>query len=110
MNERDVFIEALAKNDPTERQVYLDDVCRGDPAMRRDVEALLELHEQAGSFLERPSPGLAATVDNPLREGPGTMIGTPATEVMVQADPSCRTRARTTSRRRSTRPSRRAVP
>jgi eukaryotic-like serine/threonine-protein kinase len=75
MNERDVFIAALEKNDPTKRQVYLDDVCRGDPALRRGVEALLELHEQAGSFLERPSPALAVTVDNPLREAPGTTIG-----------------------------------
>ncbi len=54
MNERDVFIAALERADPAERRAYLDDACRGDDALRRGVEALLDAHERAGSFLDPP--------------------------------------------------------
>jgi serine/threonine protein kinase/Tfp pilus assembly protein PilF len=37
------------------------------------VEALLKAYEEAGSFLE--PPGLVATVDDPVRERPGSVIG-----------------------------------
>jgi serine/threonine protein kinase len=57
MNERDVFIAALQKETPTERQAYLEEVCRGDEVLRRGVQALLEMHERAGSFLESPALG-----------------------------------------------------
>ncbi len=38
-----------------ERAAYLDGVCAGDPALRQRVEALLEAHEQAGSFMDAPA-------------------------------------------------------
>lgn len=47
----EVFQEALAR-DPTERGAFVDKACAGDPALRRDVEALLASDEQAGSFIE----------------------------------------------------------
>jgi hypothetical protein len=40
------------------RAAYLDEVCAGDAALRRQVEALLGAHEQAGGFLEAPLAGL----------------------------------------------------
>src|SRR5262249_30740668 len=40
------------------------------------VEALLEVHARAGSFLASPVPAPDATVDEqPVREGPGSVIG-----------------------------------
>ncbi len=44
--------------------------------MRRQVDALLGKHAQAGSFLESPAPGPVATADPPPGgERPGTVIG-----------------------------------
>src|SRR5262249_32835315 len=40
-----------------------------------EVEALLEASAQAGSFLEPPAPAPLATVDEPVRERLGTVIG-----------------------------------
>jgi tetratricopeptide (TPR) repeat protein len=39
------------------------------------VEALLKAYQEAGSFLEAPAPHLAATTNEPIREGLGTVIG-----------------------------------
>ncbi len=110
MNEREVFIAALERVDPAERRAYLDEACRGDEPLRRGVEALLDAHERADSFLEPPElpplppasppailgecvarllqphaadgsfPG-TTTVPcyppglEPVREGPGTVLG-----------------------------------
>jgi serine/threonine protein kinase len=73
MNERDIFIAALQKEDAAERRSYLDAACGPDTALRQRVEGLLQLHEQAGSFLE--SPPMGATLEQPVHEGPGTVIG-----------------------------------
>ncbi|MGH7140176.1 MAG: serine/threonine-protein kinase, partial [Pirellulales bacterium] len=45
--------------------------------LRAEVEALLAAGDQAGSFLESPAvaPALVATVERPIAERPGTMIG-----------------------------------
>jgi tetratricopeptide (TPR) repeat protein/serine/threonine protein kinase len=75
MNERDIFIEALQKETPTERRAYLDEACRGNEALRRGVEALLEVHERAGSFLESVAPKSVATVEELVSERPGSVIG-----------------------------------
>src|SRR5262249_46982732 len=72
----DLFLKALELGSPGERQQYLDGACGADPALRAEVEALLDASARAGSFLE-PSPRqVIATVDEPpIRECPGTMIG-----------------------------------
>src|SRR5262245_18942983 len=75
MNERDIFIEALQNETPAERQAYLDEACRGDETLRRGVEALLEVHERAGSFLESVAPKSAATAEEAVREQPGAVVG-----------------------------------
>src|SRR5437899_3605462 len=36
---------------PYERETFLDDACRDDTAMRREVESLLAAEDEAGSFL-----------------------------------------------------------
>ncbi|NLY01100.1 MAG: serine/threonine protein kinase [Rhodopirellula sp.] len=56
-----VFLAALEKSTPDERTAYLDEVCAADPELRSQVESFLRAHEEAGSFLEHPPAGLAAT-------------------------------------------------
>jgi serine/threonine protein kinase/tetratricopeptide (TPR) repeat protein len=72
---------------PHQRASYLDAACRGDAAMRAEIESLLKSHADAGRFLAEPSaifhtgldaaPG--ATDGDPastsLREGPGSRVG-----------------------------------
>lgn len=83
-----VFFAALAKGDPAERAGYLNEACGTDTELRRRVDGLLAAHPQVGSFLQdgdvvHPSPveGVGpevrgcATVDVPITERPGTMIG-----------------------------------
>ncbi len=43
-----------------ERTVYLQEICAGDEALRREVESLLAQHEEGGSFIERPALEVAA--------------------------------------------------
>src|ERR1700704_1182915 len=72
----DLFLKALEMHAPGDRQAYLDGACAGDAALRAEVEALLEASERAGSFLESPAAAPPiATIDVPIREGPGTVIG-----------------------------------
>jgi WD40 repeat protein/serine/threonine protein kinase len=73
----DLFLLALELSSAAERREYLDGACAGDVALRAEVESLLEASAQAGSFLESPAPQpqLGTTVDDPVTERPGTMVG-----------------------------------
>src|SRR2546421_12875712 len=82
MTERDIFIAALQKEDPAQRQAYLDEACARQPEMRLQVEKLLRLYQGAGSFLEKPAAESAATGAFPDAaeqasppEAPGALIG-----------------------------------
>src|SRR5438270_6077137 len=83
-----VFFAALAMSDPAERAAYLNEACGSDADLRRRVDRLLAAYPLVGSFLQEapavhPSPvggaGLevrnCATVDAPINEHPGTVIG-----------------------------------
>jgi len=48
-----VFCEALEK-EPAERAAFLDRACAGNEPLRREVQSLLDAHQKAGLFLERP--------------------------------------------------------
>ena len=48
-----VFCEALEKQ-PAERAAFLDRACAGNEPLRREVQSLLDAHQKAGLFLERP--------------------------------------------------------
>jgi hypothetical protein len=64
MHERDIFIAALQQESRTQRNKYLDEACGGDVTLRQQVEALLEVHDRAGSFLQEPLLGqVGAAVD-----------------------------------------------
>ena len=59
-----------------ERQRYVEHCCGGDEALRARVQELIENHFRAGSFLESPAAGFAATIDLAITpETPGTVIG-----------------------------------
>src|SRR5437773_12255701 len=51
---REVF-EAAVALPPDARSAYLSRTCRGDDAVREQVEALIASHERAKSFLETPA-------------------------------------------------------
>jgi serine/threonine protein kinase/WD40 repeat protein len=82
-----IFAAALAYASPQERAAYCDRACAGDPELRRRVQVLLQAHDDAGSFLEKPAAAEEALTIPPagrsaLRdslfaptEGPGTRIG-----------------------------------
>src|SRR5687767_4158169 len=77
MNERSIFITALERQSPSERDAFLDEACGLDVALRRRIEELLRSHVEAGTYLETPaieamSPGMYAP---PIGEGPGSRVG-----------------------------------
>jgi serine/threonine protein kinase/tetratricopeptide (TPR) repeat protein len=49
-----IYLAAL-DHDAARRPTFLDDACGGNAALRRDVESLLEHHDAAAVFLERPA-------------------------------------------------------
>src|SRR5262249_11241042 len=70
-----IFDLALEISSPSERKAYLDQACAEAPDLRHKVEALLKAYKEAGSFLESPALSPVATVDKPVSEGPGSIIG-----------------------------------
>jgi serine/threonine protein kinase/Flp pilus assembly protein TadD len=75
MNEREIFIGALQEESVAAQQAYLENACGSNAELRRRVEGLLRDREKAADFLHSPAPMLVATVDDPMRERPGTVIG-----------------------------------
>ena len=73
MTERDIFIAALQRDHPRDRQAYLDSACRADATLRGRVDGLLAVYDRAGSFLEEPAA--AGPYDSPDDEGPRLEAG-----------------------------------
>jgi serine/threonine protein kinase/predicted Zn-dependent protease len=91
MNEETLFHVVLGK--PLgEREAFLKDACDGDETLRQRVQALLDAHENAASFLKQPAGealpprattpenggvdrGAETTDDPPPGIGPGSLIG-----------------------------------
>src|SRR5262245_49510704 len=78
--DRDIFKQALILP-PRERGRFLDAACGDDAELRQEVESLLEAHEAASGFMERPAVGQLFEADEntfgyqPLAEQAGTIIG-----------------------------------
>ncbi len=97
-----IFCGALERAAGPERSAYLDEACRGDATLRRQVQTLLKAHDEAGGFLGSPSsaelpqpaaiapaahadatgenprksdPDATESVMQPATERPGTRIG-----------------------------------
>src|SRR6516164_683780 len=69
-----VFLAAV-EQPAADRIALLERECGADAELRRRVDALLQAHDQPGSFLEAPAAALVTTVDEPITERPGTVIG-----------------------------------
>jgi serine/threonine protein kinase len=59
---KEVF-SAAADRDLTARRAYLEEACRGDCALRAEVESLLQAHDETGDFIERPAAQRAFGLD-----------------------------------------------
>ncbi|HVF28637.1 MAG TPA: hypothetical protein VM943_10380 [Pyrinomonadaceae bacterium] len=69
----EVFQAAL--DFPVERrEAFLDKACGNDAALRQQVEALVDSHDRAGSFIEAPAFAGANYTTKP-DEPSGVMIG-----------------------------------
>ena len=67
----EVYHAALGRKPGKERAEFLDAACGQDSAVRSQVEALLEAHEEAGDFLEAPiGEGAEATLTGQDRDNP----------------------------------------
>ena len=55
MNARSIFLDALDRDDPTERQAYLLAACADNADLLTQVRQLLVAHDRAGNFLETPA-------------------------------------------------------
>src|SRR5262249_8984591 len=73
---REIFLGAVEKRCPDQREAYLDRACDGDPALRQQVARLLEAHAAGGSlFNGSPAATDATGPFEPSPEACGTVIG-----------------------------------
>ena len=61
--------------DSAKRAAYLDDACGNDASLRKEIEDLFSPRSGRGELPGIPSAGVAATLDQPITERPGTVIG-----------------------------------
>jgi tRNA A-37 threonylcarbamoyl transferase component Bud32 len=86
MTDRDLFIAALERADPAERDAWLDQACAGDSERRRRVDVLLRAHDQASKFLAAPAAEqLQPNADDPTRTAHSADETTPAAAIDLQA-------------------------
>jgi eukaryotic-like serine/threonine-protein kinase len=76
-SEEVVFLAAMQLATAQERVAYVQGACADDEALRRRVLKLLASHDASRGPLDVPPPGVGnlATIDQPLTELPGTLIG-----------------------------------
>jgi len=87
VNEREIFMAALDRESPDERNRYLDEACGNDRELRRRVDALLRSYADSGSFLERPVLAYEKTLGfNPATDPAGPQP--PADDPPDLPDPS----------------------
>src|SRR5262249_9072836 len=75
IDEKDVFVAALALTDAQEREAYLQATCAGHPELLGRLRELLSAHEESQGPLDRPPAVLGVTADSAHTEGPSTLIG-----------------------------------
>jgi serine/threonine protein kinase len=68
-----IFHSALGR-EGAERRAFLDGACGGDEELRREVEALIESHERAGSVFDAPAYERAAGLLG-AEDGGGALAG-----------------------------------
>jgi len=77
MKQREIFIEALQKQEGAERDAFLNEACGDDVDLQSSVEELLKEHQNDASFfIDSPPPDLVSLTDiRPVTEQPGDVIG-----------------------------------
>src|SRR5215471_16844358 len=76
LDEKAIFNVARQMGSPDARAEYLRQACGTDVGLRERVQVLLHAYEEQASFLESPPPvGLPPTVDRPVSESPGDLVG-----------------------------------
>ena len=75
----ELFHSALAR-DPSTRDAFLDEACRDDQGLRRELARLLAAQADAGSFLDAPVGAPA-----PVRLEPGTRLGSYSVTAFIGA-------------------------
>jgi serine/threonine protein kinase/Tol biopolymer transport system component len=73
------LFHAARERDPARREIFLADACREDPALQREVAAMLAGHEHAGQFGEVPLFTPASRLE------PGFSLGPYRIERMIGA-------------------------
>ena len=61
MSEREIFIEALQKEDTEQRGAFLNEACGGNTDLRKAVEGLLAEHEKDRAVRGANSNGVTHT-------------------------------------------------
>jgi eukaryotic-like serine/threonine-protein kinase len=73
---KEIFLAAIEKQEPAERENYLHEACGLNADLRRQVESLVGNHARVGSFLEVPTLDVAIAGDDlPITEILGMNIG-----------------------------------
>src|SRR5262245_16311204 len=76
MTEQDIFIEAMNRQEPSERRRFLDEACGNDCVLRARLENLIQHSDCVGSFLVNPPEPLACAAEvASIAEVPGDTIG-----------------------------------
>ena len=75
LDEAAIFKIAVGIPAGAARDDFLQHVCSEDHEVLNRVRRLLRAHDESPSFLESPPRGIAATIDHPPLELPGTQIG-----------------------------------
>ncbi|HWY85089.1 MAG TPA: serine/threonine-protein kinase, partial [Gemmataceae bacterium] len=75
LDEADIFHVARQIEAGEARRLYLEQACGGDSDLQTRLGALLRVHDEDRSFLEKPAEGVAAARAEPITEGPRTQIG-----------------------------------
>jgi serine/threonine-protein kinase len=75
LNIRAIFDRAIEIVSEIDRKAYLDEACAAAPEFRVQVEALLQAHAQAGSFLNAAADRQWTRPFVPMVEQAGTVIG-----------------------------------
>jgi eukaryotic-like serine/threonine-protein kinase len=70
MSEQSIFVAALERTDPADREAFLTETCAGDESLREHIERLLAFDRQDAGILERgPAPLLEARRPAALADG-----------------------------------------
>ncbi|HEV3081855.1 MAG TPA: serine/threonine-protein kinase, partial [Gemmataceae bacterium] len=71
---RSIFLAALERA-PEQCPAFLNEACAGNAELRARVDQLLHAHQAMGSIHDGGAAAPAATIDQPVTERPGTVIG-----------------------------------